>query len=337
MTTQTVAGARTAGDSPNGAGLHPQLRKAASTLPASNENKVQKNDYSKSKNNIHIKNRNMETHSDKKKIEKVVLSDIGELINFTVNDDFLDERIKRRWVNFAFRGVSKASRELKTSLLRNSGANKLIAEQRLLRNFEKYAQVIEPRVKNSLWENMIYAQHHGVPTRLLDWSFSPLIALHFAIKNADSPDGAKNDAVVWAINYKKLNKSLPNKYVEILEENNAIAFTLEMLEKLDVKTIDDYNKDMNGKHILFFEPPSISERIVAQSSIFSIIPDGLDPIDELLFPNSNDVEVYKFIIPKEKLQKFSDALHILNISERTLFPGLDGIGSWLKRIYFNRT
>ena len=266
-------------------------------------------------------------------IEKV-LSDLDELINLPFCDDYYEPEIKRHLVNFVFRGLSNVDYQLSTSLLRNTGANKNIAENRLLINFKKYAQIIEPRVLKSEWEAMILAQHHGVPTRLLDWTYSPLTALFFAIRNADSPQNTNKDAVIWAIDHRKMNNSLPKKYTDILKIHNGISYTFEMLEELHLK-IDEYFNDMKDEHFLFVEPPAIDERIVNQFSVLSIMPDSLDPLEDFLYSNKEAV-AYKFIIPAEKLHKFSDQLEIFNISERTLFPGLDGIASWLKRRYFHR-
>jgi len=268
-------------------------------------------------------------------IEKT-LQKLEELINFPCSDDYFDLRIKRYLINFVFRGLKDSNYKLSSSLYRNTGTNRINVEDRILLNFRKYAQILEPRVLNSIWETMILAQHHGAPTRLLDWTYSPLIALHFAIENADTLNGTSKDAAIWALDHNKMNNSLPKQYTDILKRQNGISYTFEMLQELEL-TIDKYNDDMNNKHLLFFEPPAIDERVVNQYSVFSIMPDSLDPYDDYLYSSEDEIIAFKFIIPKDKLYHFADQLDILNISERTLFPGLDGIASWLRRRYFHRT
>lgn len=173
---------------------------------------------------------------------------------------------------------------------------------------------------------MVIAQHYGVPTRLLDFTFSPLVAMHFAL--VDNKPG--EDAVVWMIYINGLHRNnLPQKYTDILNEESAYVFTLDMLNQLHI-TIDQYNIDMNGKGLIFFEPPYIDERIRNQNSVFAILPNELDPLNDFI---EKTTEVYCFIIPAEKVPLFRKQLDYFNITERTMFPGLEGTAEYLKRRY----
>jgi hypothetical protein len=112
--------------------------------------------------------------------------------------------IQRYRSPFAFRGMAAGSHSLDTSLSR-LGAHFADMERHLLRNFRKYAShtMVD---EDSVWNWLALAKHHGLPTRLLDWSFSPFVALHFVTANIDAFD---QDGVVWAVNYRQVHQHLP--------------------------------------------------------------------------------------------------------------------------------
>lgn len=102
----------------------------------------------------------------------------------------------------------------------------------------------------------------------LDFSYSPLIALHFALSDSEK----NQNAAVWAINMEIVHdKLIPKKYKDLLEKHNAYSFSIEMLEELKI-TIEDYSYDMKNEGFIFLEPISVDARIVNQWSNFAIIP-----------------------------------------------------------------
>lgn len=181
-------------------------------------------------------------------------------------------------MNYAFRGQNDEEYCLSSSLRRNYGTQANFAEKRLLENFKKYGVALNSEIGSSIWKNIIMAQHHGVPTRFLDFSYSPLVALHFALTD----NKINKNAAVWAINVGVVHsKLIPEKYKNKLKEHNAYSFDVEMLEELEI-SIDSYNDDMKENGFIFIEPMSIDTRIVNQWSNFVIMPEALDPLDIFL-------------------------------------------------------
>jgi hypothetical protein len=109
--------------------------------------------------------------------EEIQVASWDELLVTLFADSWRPD-IQRFRSPFAFRGQSDRAMTLATSLERLGGPYAQM-ERHLLRNFRKYADFRDVE-KDSLWNWLALAKHHGLPTRVLDWTYSPLVALHFA-------------------------------------------------------------------------------------------------------------------------------------------------------------
>lgn len=251
---------------------------------------------------------------------------------------------------FAFRGLADASWQLETSLIRLGGPTETL-ERHLLRNFRKYAYS-HIKERDSLWFWLTFAQHHGLPTRLLDWTYSPYVALHFATNTIEH---FSQDGVVWMVNYPEIHKLLPKTLSDGLTLEGSQVFTTEMLTRFEnpeveltfnrfvsganrrksvvrtIKTLKDFDSLHPKPFLVFFEPPSLDDRIINQFALFSVLSSPTLIVDEWFSAQSNHVK--KIIIPKKLKPEVRDKLDQANITERVLFPGLDGLSTWLKRHY----
>src|SRR5687768_6386403 len=154
--------------------------------------------------------------------------------------------------SFAFRGMFDAAAPLTTSL-RRLGGPYAQSETHLLRAFRKYARRDPLSVPNdSVWNWLALAQHHGLPTRMLDWTYSPHVAMHFATEFIETFD---RDGVIWCVDYVKAHARLPQVLRDALRQECADVFTAEMLDKVadTIPKLDELGE--NDPFALFLEPP----------------------------------------------------------------------------------
>jgi hypothetical protein len=238
--------------------------------------------------------------------------------------DSWSEALQRHRSNFAFRGLSDATYELATSIQRQDNID---LERHLLRNFTKYAHGSFLQT-TSVWYWLAVGQHHGLPTRLLDWTYSPFVALHFATSNTARFD---TDGVVWCVDYVSAAAELPSRLKAVAEEEGSSAFTVEMLERT-LESLGDLLELEDGEHFpVFLEPPSFDSRIVNQFALFSMMSDPATTLSDWLRDRPH---LYRrIVIPAALKWEVRDKLDQSNITERVLFPGLDGLSAWLTRHY----
>jgi len=234
--------------------------------------------------------------------------------------------ISRHRSQFVFRGVPRSVHGLETSL--QQGAFEA-HERHLLTSFRKYASR-EQVVYDSVWNWLSLAKHHGLPTRLLDWSYSPYVALHFATHNFAHFD---EDGAIWCVDFRKTNELLPKALRKLLDTEDVNILTTEMLGRA-ATSLSEFDALSDHEFVVFFEPPSLDERIVNQFALFSLPSRATLSLESLLASRPNTHR--RIIIPAAMKWEIRDKLDQANITERVLFPGLDGLSQWLKRYFTTR-
>ena len=205
-------------------------------------------------------------------------------------------------------------------------------EVRILRHFIQEATPYIKIPSNDLSRWLEIAQHYGIPTRLLDWTENPLVALYFACR-----ENKECDAQIWLLHRM-------NYYEEWKEQE----------KNMKIKEI--VNNLLNGswldvKYPIIYTPYYFDSRMSAQSSCFMLWGTDYRPFDKIV--NSDcyldyttvdcDLNVagttdrnkflFRIFVKSISKQKIIRQLDVLGINEKTLFPGLDGIGKYIEGKY----
>lgn len=240
----------------------------------------------------------------------------------------IDITLGRFRTGLVYRGLSNAAHARMTTSLMRLGGDPRGKERHLLRNFRKYAY-LEVGPSDSVWFWLAAGKHYGLPTRLLDWTYSPYVALHFATADLGQMD---QDGLIWCVDIDETKAFLPRELAELLDAEGAHVFTAELLERRcrALEALDG----LPGEFVVFLEPPSLDARIVNQFALFSLMSSPTAQMDDWLLDNSTTYR--RIIIPAGLKWEVRDKLDQANITERVLFPGMDGLSSWLKRHYFTK-
>lgn len=239
-----------------------------------------------------------------------------------------DPSLRRHRSKALFRGTGQALLDTRTSLARLGGQYWEL-EYHVLRAFRKYATREQVPFDDD-WNWIALGQHHGLPTRLLDWTYSPYVAMHFATAELSHYD---SDGAIIIVNYHEAARTLPVRLKTILSDAGSHVFTTEMLRQY-ASTLKEFDK-LNGTEafMLFFEPPSLDERITNQFAVFSLMSNARLSFDSWL---ADEPTIGRKLILKAGLKwEIRDKLDQANMTERVLFPGLDGLSRWLGRHYVN--
>ncbi len=302
--------------------------------------------------------------------EPVVIRTLGELID-RVTPDEPDPVTGRRRDSGVYRGVGDARWPMLTSLDRLGGTDpphsKCELEAHVLRNFARYSRPFVGSAPQSEWELLAAAQHHGVPTRLLDWTYSPLVAAHFAtmgrrpLAPAPGGDGARGvraggggpggagpngtgaaaaqpagapgtDRRIWRLDWQRVHRHFG------LPELALLADDLEGLREADGggrftpwELIE--RGDRVAPFACLFEPPTLDARIAAQSAVFTLISSTAESFDAFLARHGLGDALTAFVIPAAEVGRVRDQLDLVSFDERRLFPDLDGVAAQLRRYY----
>lgn len=261
---------------------------------------------------------------------EILVHSLGEFID-VVTPREPDRQTGRRRDTGVYRGASDASRPLLTSLDRLGGERpphtKVELEEHILRNFIRYSRphLDQSRPHND-WEMLIAAQHHGAPTRLLDWTYSPLVAAFFATRPLREGDDCPR--AVWRLDWQTVHRQFNLPPLALLIQDLDTSFGAAHLTPWKLFAARDARP-----FACMIEPPSLDNRIVSQAATFTLCSTACQSFDEFLEKHGLHDALTKYLIPPKDVARVRDQLDLVGIDERRLFPDLDGVASAIQRYY----
>jgi hypothetical protein len=229
--------------------------------------------------------------------------------------------------NWAFRGQQDATWPMESSLSRHLLTRHIHQslwreqEERTIRIFRRKAHLFLQHLPGSddIFEWVALMQHHGAPTRLLDFTWSPYVAAFFALEHA------RGDAAIWAVNPQELyrrqppgRRHLPPKMIDGYSEVSTSPRQKGIFERVYLPG--------TAAIAQLAEPLMMNQRLIAQQGTF-LIPGRLDQPVEVILQEYGDCDslLVQFTLSPDVRDEAMRELLNMNITNATLFPGLDGL------------
>lgn len=222
---------------------------------------------------------------------------------------------------FWFRGLSRSSYSLTPSALRSDAS--ALNEGAMLKRFMQDAQSFLHEAPSTLWEWLFLAQHHGVPTRLLDWSENALIALYFATEpDVVLPGTTPPNSRVWLLMPTALNSGTWSGHHQDLPMLGVDSFLEEYhpLKRVDPSRVLQPVACLAGRSF---------RRIQNQWGTFTI-GTTRDPLEA----GPSRASALRMIdIDGDSKASLREELEYLGIQERVVYPDLHRLGKRVKEIF----
>jgi hypothetical protein len=232
-----------------------------------------------------------------------------------------------------FRGQSDATWGLIPRIWRKEYSDANEAEMRL--EFESVGHPLtQSGAVHDKWHWYFLMQHYGAPTRILDWTINPLVALYFAVRDSE------DDGAVWVVDPWRWNRAhVKDMYGPAIggwEETTEYLLDLE-----DACNVSKNEDQTSKKWPIAIEPSHIDRRIAAQGSKFVIFGTKKNMTDSPAINRPRDSKgkhavIERIIVPKNVAEGLREELNQIGINERAMFPDLEGLGKHIAWEWKNR-
>jgi hypothetical protein len=255
-----------------------------------------------------------------KEIKISNVQELNETLNSLSNDFIYRGHADSNWML-----TSTLDRELEGNV---DPSNYKKVEDFYLNLFESKYHIyndVEHEPKSKLgWLSVM--QHYGAPTRLLDFTESPYIALYFALEGYAAH--MKSDLSIFAINYKEvMDKSLD--YMS--KKDSSFTKTRSDISGREDKLFDEVVDRFSYEVLWVTEPKEVNVRIDRQAGTFLISGDREKRVEDLLGSDLyKSCEVYKYVIPRDCIYGSYALLRKMNINSKSIYGDLFGLAKGIK-------
>lgn len=273
------------------------------------------------------------------------------------------KRVRRYFRGQTKRAIPGNDYDLKPSIGRYAHLNSLSPAERdqleneVLETFSNHLLTYVNHLPRNDWEALAIAQHHGLPTRFMDWTTNPLVALYFACRDSKKDkNGNPHDSAVYVL------ISEPPRFSELRRQQKNGSVSVEEPESVapvsgDDDGYNDFELDENGEATVLaddelgmatatrprvqteaakegelspfdissnviYDPPHVSPRIRAQDGVLLACHQPMRPLE--------DKDVLELAISQAAHDDIRRRLDQYGVFDKQLFPDLDGIAKWLK-------
>lgn len=267
----------------------------------------------------------MESANPSKEMRLSSIAQLVEQIRSRDSTDTADPRWFRNRANLWFRGQSDSAWDLEPQVMREKFITRAIAREPWMAEMSdgRYAvyefsrslfkqlwsrghHLLHESERLSLTECYFFAQHHGLPTYLLDWTANPLVATFFAV----AEDAEKDGALFFL---RARHQIGGEESSDINSDRKGVKEFVECL--LDPTTL--YNLDRRAPYRIM--PSMRVGRILQQSARFTLHFPGCKKLTEI------GGLVEKFLIPRDAKPQIREELRSLNVDWGTVYPDLPNL------------
>ncbi|MPR36513.1 FRG domain-containing protein [Salmonirosea aquatica] len=259
-------------------------------------------------------------------VPEITVTSLGEFMVEVENTSTVNNII---W----YRGASNINYKLLPTLYRHPTITDSIdlinQENEILKRFKQRSLPYITRTTTDDWDFFFLMQHFGVPTRLLDWTENPFVALYFALSGAatDTHGNFTNDVIVWEMVPEHWNtKSLEDISITTVVDPDDPLMSGYVNTKSNITRIRKQSVAVYGNYN--------SVRIVAQKGAFVLFGKEMIAMEDVYVRDMYPPDcLKKIIIPTTHIGSMMSSLSRIGITDSVIFPDLEGLAKEIKRAF----